>query len=61
VSAAAPAMLFSEIEVQKRASSSSRLPTLPNPQNPAPPPVSPSPETPLAPPAAPPEKEPDPS
>jgi TldD protein len=61
VAAAAPAMLFSEIEVQKRASSSSRLPTLPKPENPSPPPVSPSPEAPIAPPSAPPEKEPDPS
>jgi len=62
VSAAAPAMLFSEIEVQKRASSLTRPPTLPKPESPGPtpPPVSPSPEAPPAPPATP-EKEPDPS
>jgi TldD protein len=62
VSAAAPAMLFSEIEVQKRASSLTRPPTLPKPEAPAPtpPPVLPSPEAPAAPPATP-EKEPDPS
>ncbi len=64
VAAAAPAMLFSEIEVQKRASSTTRLPTLPKPESPSaplPPPVSPSPEAPMGPPSAPPEKEPDPS
>jgi len=63
VAAAAPAMLFSEIEVQKRASSLSRPPTLPKPESPSPlpPPVSPSPEAPVGPPAVPPEKEPDPS
>jgi TldD protein len=58
VAAASPAMLFSEIEVQKRASSLSRPPTLPKPESPSPPPpVSPLPEAP----AGPPEKEPDPS
>jgi len=62
VAAAAPAMLFSEIEVQKRARSVSRPPTLPKPESPAPPPGSPSPpEAPSGPPTAPPEKEPDPS
>jgi TldD protein len=67
VAAAAPAMLFSEIEVQKRASSLSRPPTLPNPESPTSPPVSPSPspslvpDAPISPPTAPPEKEPDPS
>jgi len=61
VAAAAPAMLFLEIEVQKRARSVSRPPTLPKPESPAPPPVSPSPEAPSGPPTAPPEKEPDPS
>ena len=67
VAAAAPAMLFSEIEVQKRASSLSRPPTLPNPESPTSPPVSPSPspspvpDAPIGPPTAPPEKEPDPS
>jgi TldD protein len=62
VAAAAPAMLFSEIEVQRRASSLTRPPTLPKPESPlpAPPPVAPSPEAPAAPPATP-EKEPDPS
>jgi TldD protein len=62
VAAASPAMLFSEIEVQKRASSLTRPPALPKPESPSPtpPPVSPSPEAPVAPPA-PPEKEPDPS
>ena len=58
VSAAAPAMLFSEIEVQKRARSVSRPPTLPKPEAPAP--VSP-PGAPPGPPPAPTEKEPDPS
>jgi TldD protein len=66
VSAAAPAMLFSEIEVQKRARSLSRPPTLPKPESPAPPPTSPLPPgaptvPPAAPPTTPPEKEPDPS
>jgi len=63
VAAAAPAMLFSEIEVQRRASSLSHPPTLPKPgaPAPAPPPFSPWPEAPAGPPAAPPEKEPDPS
>jgi TldD protein len=62
VSAAAPAMLFSEIEVQKRARSLSRPPTLPKPESPLPPPVSPTPPgAPTSPPPAPTEKEPDPS
>ena len=62
VAAAAPAMLFSEIEVQKRASSLTRPPTLPKPESPSPAPTPPpsSPEAPVAPPA-PQEKEPDPS
>lgn len=59
VAAAAPAMLFSEIEVQKRGHSLTRPPTLPKPEGPAPkaPTPSPSPESP----SQPPEKGEDPS
>ncbi len=61
VAAAAPAMLFSEIEVQKRERSPSRPPTLPKPEGPTPPPTVPLPDSPTAPPAAPLEKDTDPS
>jgi TldD protein len=50
VAAAAPAMLFSEIEVQKRGRSLDRPPTLPKPEEPTTPPSSPSLPQPPAPP-----------
>ena len=50
VAAAAPAMLFSEIEVQKRSHSLNRPPTLPGPEEPAPPESPSLPQPPGAPP-----------